>query len=68
MDSGPSISAAAHEIKNQLAVILQAVVYLRDVNQQDDERIKMTLGYIEEAAGKVDKIVNSVVDASRPKG
>jgi phosphoglycerate-specific signal transduction histidine kinase len=68
MDSGPSISASAHEIKNQLAIILQAVAYLREVSQQPEERIKMTLNYIEEAAGKVDKIVNSMVDSSRPKG
>ncbi len=68
MDSGQSISAVAHEIKNQLAIIIQAVAYLREVEQQADERIKMTLGYIEEAAGKVDKIVTSIVDSSRPKG
>jgi K+-sensing histidine kinase KdpD len=68
MDAGQSISAVAHEIKNQLAIILQAVVYLREVHQQPDERIKMTLNYIEEAAGKVDKIVTNIVDASRAKG
>ena len=67
MDSGQSIGAVAHEIKNQLAIILQAVAYLREVNQQADERTKMTLNYVEEAAGKIDKIINSIVDSSRTK-
>jgi hypothetical protein len=67
MGCGQSFSEAAHEIKNQLAIILQAVAYLRDANQQAEERVKATLGYIEEAAGKIDKIIDSALGSSQPK-
>jgi len=67
MCCGQSLSEAAHEIKNQLAIILQAVAYLRDTSQQADDRIKTTLGYMEEAAGKIDKVIDSMLDSSQPK-
>ena len=56
------VRAAAHEIKNPLAIILQGVEHLKQSIRSDDKTIYLTLNYIEDAAKRIDSVISGVVD------
>ncbi|HDN85609.1 MAG: hypothetical protein DRP68_04240 [Candidatus Omnitrophota bacterium] len=62
---GALASGVAHEVKNPLAIILQGIEYLSKKIETDDENIKYTLKYMEEAVVRADTIVKGLLDFSR---
>ncbi|MGE5307883.1 MAG: ATP-binding protein [Deltaproteobacteria bacterium] len=62
---GRLASGVAHEVRNPLAIILQAVEYLTTRLQTSDEDIKSTLSAILDSIKRADSIVTGLLDFSR---
>ena len=61
---GGLASGVAHEVKNPLAIIVYGASYLRKRISPEDEKVALTLGYIEEAVRRADDIVKDLLDFS----
>lgn len=59
---GGLASGIAHEVKNPLATILYGIEYLDTTLGQPDEKIKLTLASIKEAAKKANDIIKDLLD------
>lgn len=59
---GGLASGVAHEVKNPLATILYGVEYLNATIDTTDEKIRLTLDSISEAAKKANRIIKDLLD------
>ena len=62
---GELAAAIAHEVRNPLAVIVNAVAGLRRTGIADDDRT-MLLGIVEEEAGRLNRLVTDLLRFARP--
>jgi signal transduction histidine kinase len=62
---GELAAAIAHEVRNPLAVIVNAVAGLRRSGISDDDRA-MLLGIVEEEAGRLNRLVTDLLRFARP--
>lgn len=62
---GELAAAIAHEVRNPLAVIVNAVAGLRRAGIQEDART-MLLGIVEEEAGRLNRLVTDLLRFARP--
>ena len=62
---GELAAAIAHEVRNPLAVIVNAVAGLRRAGISDDDR-SMLLGIVEEEAGRLNRLVTDLLRFARP--
>lgn len=62
---GELAAAIAHEVRNPLAVIVNAVAGLRRVGLREDDRT-MLLGIVEEEAGRLNRLVTDLLRFARP--
>jgi C4-dicarboxylate-specific signal transduction histidine kinase len=58
-------SGVAHEVRNPLAIILQAIEYLESVVDMKDETVSSTLKSMSKALTRADTIINGLLDFSR---
>ena len=64
---GQLSGSVAHEMRNPLAVISNAVYFLKALQMSQDERIKEYLEIISEEVGNAGNIITNVLDFSRTK-
>lgn len=62
---GELAAAIAHEVRNPLAVIVNAVAGLRRASLRDQDRT-MLLGIVEEEAGRLNRLVTDLLRFARP--
>lgn len=62
---GELAAAIAHEVRNPLAVIVNAVAGLRRAGLKDEDRT-MLLGIVEEEAGRLNRLVTDLLRFARP--
>lgn len=62
---GQLSGSLAHELRNPLAVISNAVYFLKSIHQGPDERIQDYLGIIGEEIGNAERIISETLDFSR---
>ena len=62
---GRLASGVAHEVRNPLAIILQAMEYLEGIVDTKDENISSTLRSMAKALDRADAIINGLLDFSR---
>ncbi|MFZ5821190.1 MAG: PAS domain S-box protein [Chloroflexota bacterium] len=64
---GQMAGGVGHELRNPLAVITNAVYFLRLVQPEADEKVKEYLRLIENETHNAEKIINDLLDFSRVK-
>ncbi len=64
---GQLAGGVGHELRNPLAVILNAVYYLRLVQPEADDKVRHYHGMIEQEAHTAEKIINDLLDFARIK-
>jgi len=64
---GQLAGGVGHELRNPLAVINNAVYFLKLIQPQADEKVKEYLRLIERETHNADKIINDLLDFSRVK-
>jgi len=62
---GAVTSGVAHELKNPLTIIMMGVEYLASTIPNDNKVASQTLRQIENAVGRTDKIITSMLDLAR---
>ena len=63
---GQLASGVAHEVRNPLAIILQGLNYLESNLQNKGSDIQDTLTVLKDNVNRADKIINALLDFSRP--
>jgi len=63
---GKLADGLAHEIRNPLAIIIQGLECLKEGAGPADGSAKTIIKYIEDAAGRIDRITKGLVDFSHP--
>jgi signal transduction histidine kinase len=64
---GQMAGSVGHELRNPLAVIRNAVYFLKLVQPEADEKVKEYIGIIESETHNAEKIINDLLDFSRIK-
>jgi PAS domain S-box-containing protein len=64
---GHLAGGVGHELRNPLAVIYNAVYYLKLIQPEADEKVKEYLGLIEKETHTAEKIITDLLDFSRVK-
>lgn len=64
---GQLAGGVGHELRNPLAVIANAVYFLKLIQPETDEKVREYLGLIERETHNADKIINDLLDFARIK-
>ena len=64
---GQFAGSVAHEIRNPLGVISASIYYLRRSIRDDNEKVRNSLGYIEEHVNRCVAIIESILNLTRMK-
>ncbi|MFA5256357.1 MAG: ATP-binding protein, partial [Candidatus Omnitrophota bacterium] len=62
---GQLASGVAHEMRNPIGIIMQAVAYLEQIIPPQDKEPRETLSIVKDSAQRADRIVTSLLDYSR---